>query len=256
MAQLSDVIRSGIRAEDLTGMSPDQQKAIEPLLRFVNTGIQGLAAVLSAQVGSDNLRTEVQTVPLSHGVAQLVSLKKLPSAKGIRALSVGSADGKKRHTLAAPLDLQGTTVPNQVKVTAYFMDTSALRAPVTFELMPDGSYSAIPASTGTWLAPTLINSWAATGAPDVVPGYMKDSLGFVHLRGSITGGVNGTVAFTLPTGYRPSATHQFAAQGWNGAAFGAAFFKVLSTGDVEFDGGAFGSGAGNCHLSGITFDTR
>jgi hypothetical protein len=250
MAQLSDVIRSGIRAEDLTGMSPDQQKAIEPLLRFVNTGIQGLAAVLSAQVGSDNLRTEVQTVPLSHGVAQLVSLKKLSSAKGIRALSVGSADGKTRHALAMPLDLQGTTVPNQVKVTAYFMDSTALRVPVTFELTPDGSYSAIPASTGTWTAPTLINGFANFGAPFLVAGYMKDAQGFVHLRGLIANAgaeADGVVAFVLPAGYRPSATVRASAA--NGS-----YVDIDSSGNVAIRP-ATGAGS-NRALDAITFDTR
>src|SRR4051812_23575624 len=115
MAQLSDVMRSSIEAEDLTDLTPNQQKALEPLLRFVNTGIQGLAQALSGQVSSSNLQVEVQTVPLTHGVAQLVSLKKLAQARGVRSLSVGSADGKTQHALAQPLHLTGTTVPNHVK---------------------------------------------------------------------------------------------------------------------------------------------
>lgn len=36
--------------------------------------------------------------------------------------------------------------------------------------------------------------------------YLKDTLGFVHLRGRITGGVTASVAFTLPAGYRPNVT--------------------------------------------------
>jgi hypothetical protein len=148
MANLGDVIRSGIRAEDLTELPPETQRALEPLLRFVNTGIQGLAQALSGQVSSSNMQVEVQTVPLSHNKPQLVSLKKLSKAYGIIALSVGSADGKTQYALKAPLHLTGTTVPNQVKVTAFFADSAALRVPVTFMLLPDGTYSAItPAVT-------------------------------------------------------------------------------------------------------------
>jgi hypothetical protein len=148
MSDLNDVIRSGIRAEDLTGLNADQQKALEPLLHFVNTGIQGLAQALSGQLSSSNLQVEVQTVPLSHNKPQLISLKKLAKAYGVLALSVGSADGKIQHALKAPLHLTGTTVPNNVKVTAFFADATAVRVPVTLMLVPDGTYSAItPATT-------------------------------------------------------------------------------------------------------------
>jgi hypothetical protein len=250
MAQLSDVIRSGIRAEDLTGMSPDQQKAIEPLLRFVNTGIQGLAAVLSAQVSTDNLRTEVQTVPLSHGVAQLVSLKKLSSAKGIRALSVGSADGKTRHALATPLDLQGTTVPNQVKVTAYFMDSTALagagdlRAHTGRQLLRDpGEYRNVDRPDADQRLRQLRRS---------VPRRRihEGRAGFVHLRGLIANAgaeADGVVAFVLPAGYRPSATVRASAA--NGS-----YVDIDSSGNVAIRP-ATGAGS-NRALDAITFDTR
>src|SRR6185437_13403551 len=54
----------------------------------------------------------------------------------------------------------------------------------------------VPASA--WIAPTLLNSWAAATAV----GYFQDPLGFVHLRGSMTGGTSNTLAFTLPAGFR------------------------------------------------------
>ncbi|MFB6364462.1 hypothetical protein ACFCP7_10410 [Paenibacillus elgii] len=58
-----------------------------------------------------------------------------------------------------------------------------------------------------WIAPTLLNGWVnSTGTPPA--SYMKDEMGFVHLRGNIRGGavaVN-TPLFRLPVGYRPSGT--------------------------------------------------
>jgi hypothetical protein len=160
VAQFTDVIRSGIRAEDLPELPPEMQQALEPLLRYVNIGVQGLAQALVRNVSlSDNVRNEVQTVNLDHGVAQLVSLKKLSQAKGVRSISVGSADGKTQQMLSQPLHLVGTTAPNQVKVLAYFTDSTAKRVPVTMELTPEGSYTALTPSDGTW---TVVG---ATGAP-------------------------------------------------------------------------------------------
>ena len=52
-------------------------------------------------------------------------------------------------------------------------------------------------ANAAWTALTLLNPWA-TLAGSVTVGYMKDPLGFVHLRGRATGGANGTPAFTLP----------------------------------------------------------
>lgn len=255
MAHLSDVIRSGIRAEDLTQLPDDLRSALEPLLRYVNQGVQGLASAVGDLSISGNLANEVQTVPLTHGVAQLVSLKKLSQAKGVRALSVGSPDGKTQNMLAQPLHLIGTTVPNQVKVIANFADTTATRVPVTMELTPEGSYTSLTPSTGTWTAvgaagaPAFQNSWANFGAPWEVAGYMKDSMGFVHLRGLIKSGTIAALAFTLPSGFRPA----------NGQIF--ASIDGLNTGqrlDVDSAGGVKPATGNNgiFTLSGVTFDTR
>jgi hypothetical protein len=51
-----------------------------------------------------------------------------------------------------------------------------------------------------WITPTLINSWASAGAG--TPQYMRDALGFVHFKGSLTGGTSNTNAFVLPPGFR------------------------------------------------------
>lgn len=53
-----------------------------------------------------------------------------------------------------------------------------------------------------WQTPTLLNGWAHLGAPWSPPGYFKDSLGFVHLRGVFQRG-SGQSLFVLPAGYRP-----------------------------------------------------
>jgi len=56
-----------------------------------------------------------------------------------------------------------------------------------------------------WIAPTLLNGWVNYGGTEDPVGYMKDTLGFVHIRGMIKSGVTtpGTLIFNLPPGYRP-----------------------------------------------------
>jgi len=53
-----------------------------------------------------------------------------------------------------------------------------------------------------WIVPTLVNSWVNYSTTNSTVAYMKDTLGFVHLKGVVKSGTSGTV-FTLPVGYRP-----------------------------------------------------
>lgn len=56
-----------------------------------------------------------------------------------------------------------------------------------------------------WQPITLKNKWVAYSMGWNDAEYFKDALGFVHLRGMITGGTraDGTEIFELPEGYRP-----------------------------------------------------
>jgi hypothetical protein len=55
-----------------------------------------------------------------------------------------------------------------------------------------------------WTAVTSFsNGWIAVNQTLYPVGYMKDTLGFVHLRGLVQSGTYNTVAFILPFGYRP-----------------------------------------------------
>lgn len=94
-----------------------------------------------------------------------------------------------------------------------------------------------------WITPTMLNGWTQLSA-DV--GYMKDNLGWVHLKGAVTGGALASQIFALPVGYRPQNTsNRFPVIANN--KFGRV--SVTSTGAVTFDVGenAFVS------LDGITF---
>lgn len=53
-----------------------------------------------------------------------------------------------------------------------------------------------------WTTPTLTNSWVDFGTPYAAAKYMKDSMGFVHIKGLVKSGAAGNSIFTLPAGYR------------------------------------------------------
>ena len=54
--------------------------------------------------------------------------------------------------------------------------------------------------------PPFENGWTNFGGGRTTVGFYIDTTNVVHLKGSLTGGTSATTAFTLPAGYRPSAT--------------------------------------------------
>ncbi len=95
--------------------------------------------------------------------------------------------------------------------------------------------------------PTFQNSWVNYGSGWREAGFWRDPFGVVHLRGLIASGTIGQTAFTLPPGFRPSASEVFATVSNN--LLGRV--SVLSGGAVVCDVGS------NVwlSLSGITFRT-
>jgi hypothetical protein len=94
------------------------------------------------------------------------------------------------------------------------------------------------------ITPTLINSWTAYDTNTV--GYYKDSFGIVHFSVSIKGGgVGGTIAFTLPSGYLPAKTLRFAVVSNNLFAV----IAVFANGNVY----AVTNNNAQIHLDGVEF---
>lgn len=106
-----------------------------------------------------------------------------------------------------------------------------------------------------WTAPTLVNSWVPTTNVNYEsPGYMKDQMGFVHLKGTIESGITttGTTIFTLPVGYRPAKYVAFPAiSSADGSSFTVFRITIRSNGEVVI--GSSGVGSNVMHLDGITF---
>jgi len=57
--------------------------------------------------------------------------------------------------------------------------------------------------TLTWFNASLVNSWGSAGAGSAPPGYAITADKIVRFRGVLTGGTSGTLAMTLPVGFRP-----------------------------------------------------
>jgi len=85
----------------------------------------------------------------------------------------------------------------------------------------------------SWTAATMLNSWVTYSSQFNEAAYMKDSLGFVMLRGLVKNGSAPGVVFTLPAGYRPAKDVIFAGISSAGAAGLITDVRVLATGDVR-----------------------
>ena len=116
---------------------------------------------------------------------------------------------------------------------------------------PKIDFSTVQSAQQGWIAPTLLNSWTnyqpATWDP---VGYMKDSLGFVHIRGFLKGGTlsTGTLVFTLPAGYRPEKSSYFASGVNNSGAVTS--WQVSSNGDVII---LYGGSTSYCSIGCIVY---
>lgn len=127
-----------------------------------------------------------------------------------------------------------------------------LQLDASTDLLPGSIAAALAGDTSdsarlAYTAPSLINAWANFGSGFSPAGYLKDPMGFVHLRGHVGGGVSGTVAFVLPPGFRPVALEDYPTVA-SGAPAGC-FTQVSLAGNVTL----FTTAAAFHSLSGITF---
>ncbi|OBA08177.1 hypothetical protein A9P44_02220 [Paenibacillus polymyxa] len=86
-----------------------------------------------------------------------------------------------------------------------------------------------------WLTPTLLNGWVVSRPV----GIMKDSNGFVHIRGLVVNGLTngGLTLFTLPQGYRPTSIQGPVSYGYGANGPVLVQFDIFPDGRVCFGGG-------------------
>jgi hypothetical protein len=79
----------------------------------------------------------------------------------------------------------------------------------------DGSTDFTLKANTSWITATLANGWIVNHN---APQYMIDVAGFVHIRGSMSGGATNSTAFVLPADYRPGISDFYICLGANGYA--------------------------------------
>jgi hypothetical protein len=93
-------------------------------------------------------------------------------------------------------------------------------------------------------APTLAGTWANYGLSYTSAGYWRDTSGVVHIQGMVKSG-GAALIFTLPAGYRPSATYRQVVD----TSGGGGVLEITSSGAVNM---ASGNNAYFC-LDGTSF---
>jgi hypothetical protein len=115
-------------------------------------------------------------------------------------------------------------------------------------------YKVVITQQENWIAASLLN-----GATSIdITQYMKDQLGFVHLRGRIQNFsiTNGTVLFVLPEGYRPLRDLYYIGRGYNGTTSVPVYFLIqASDGTVRLSHGNT-TGTSSLDLGNIEFATN
>lgn len=103
------------------------------------------------------------------------------------------------------------------------------------EVVSDGTnwHRVSQTGPGDWRAPAFVNSWADAGGFGAAS-YRLEGTDVVRLEGAVTGGISGSVMFTLPVGYRPSVARIVATPDVTGA--GVNFLSVATSGDVTATG--------------------
>jgi hypothetical protein len=81
----------------------------------------------------------------------------------------------------------------------------------------------------------------------------KDSLGFVHLNGALTGGSANSTAFRLPTGYRPAVDRAFAVAAGTGGPVAEDVDVYGTPRAISGDVFLFGPATDAVALDGITY---
>jgi len=114
-------------------------------------------------------------------------------------------------------------------ITKSIISTTAWGIPITDQVNANTTDIAALKPSG-WTGVTFSNGWNnMSGWSPVQYRKMGD---MVYLRGNATGGTVGTVAFTLPVGFRPPGHLSFTIPMLTGSVWGFGYLEQLSTGVV------------------------
>lgn len=97
------------------------------------------------------------------------------------------------------------------------------------------------------------NSWGNFGGDYNPASYYRDTFGYVHLQGVVSGGSTGTVCFTLPPAYRPEnkEAHTVISYDSGGPTYQATLAEIGENGQVTLF-----NAVGRTHLDDIQFRAK
>jgi len=130
----------------------------------------------------------------------------------------------------------------KIQATLFGAEKAELLMDSYTEIEPSGLTTTEVIELGKWITPTLLNGWVNFGGTSSDTKYMKDSQGFVHIKGFVKSGTLGTTLFTLPTGYRPDAVLPIATVANDGNT-------VIAHVDIEANGNVISQSGGNTWFS-------
>lgn len=172
----------------------------------------GSSRFFGVKVGGDPEMTPRQQV------ASVAFAVKAASADTATTVPAGAITTSKLANGAVTAPTIGDKAVTAEKIAdSAIVTTSMANNSVTEIKLSDGAITAPKIAAGAitaakiepqqaWLSAVLGQNWVNAGTIYATACYMKDSLGFVHLRGVIKDGIIGNVAFILPVGYRPAST--------------------------------------------------
>jgi hypothetical protein len=163
----------------------------------VSTGGQVTTALNNVFIGTN---ADLKDTTQSTGT---LALGPLARTKGDYAVALGfGAEATATESMAIGHNVT-TAVANEIKIG---------RVDQTVNIPGTLSVATVITTPTAWTAVTFQNSWVDFGAGLQICQYRKVG-DEVQVRGVIQGGVSATVAFTLPTGFRPLAGFSAAAVG-------------------------------------------
>lgn len=139
--------------------------------------------------------------------------------------------------LRADVLLDQTTIPGASPQATYRPQVDDI---VWLEMQGTDAHISPPLASVTnrqWATLAPAAGWSLVGGY-FPPGYWRDPMGGVWLRGAVGGGANNSTVITLPDGFRPTGTAVFPAACVSGGGPVAATLSVSSAGVVVYGGPA------------------
>lgn len=192
----------------------------------VSSLVAGNGVVLSPSNGLGNVTVSAGLVPTQKSAAYTAAANDLVVMTGGFAVTAPAApvNGTTFGVFAA-----NAATPVTINITLDGVAQTSVNVPIecyaAFEY--DGTtWRVVSGNAYVWSTPTMQNSWTTS----VTLQYTKDRMGIVHLRGQAVGGATGTVACTLPAGFRPGISDTYFML-TSGAASGA-YVVIYTNGNV------------------------